>query len=198
MTSRVSANRPDGADLLAACERTVPDLVGPGLTVLFCGINPGRYSGATGFHFAGPGNRFWKVLYQAGFTDRELRPDESGALPGLGIGITNLVARTTASASELDRADYAGGAERLRQLVAERRPSVVAILGIGAYRLAFDPKASLGRQVGDPTGAVTFVLPNPSGLQARYQLEDLVAMFGEVLAAVPEDRWPGERSDLRA
>jgi TDG/mug DNA glycosylase family protein len=185
-------------DLVAACDRTVPDLLGPQLMVLFCGINPGRYSGATGYHFAGPGNRFWKVLHQAGFTDRELRPDESRELSDLGIGITNLVKRTTASASELSRSDYAGGADRLRQVVAEHHPVVVAVLGIGAYRHAFDPKAMFGRQPGKPTGAVTFVLPNPSGLQARYQLEDLVAMFGEVLAALPGERRRSGGSDLRA
>jgi TDG/mug DNA glycosylase family protein len=165
--------------------------------VLFCGINPGRYSGATGYHFAGPGNRFWKALHLAGFTDRELRPEESGLLPDLGIGITNLVPRTTATAAELRRADYVGGADRLRLLVATHRPAVVAILGIGAYRLAFSPKADLGRQVGEPTGAPTFVLPNPSGLQARYQLGDLVTMFAEVLAAARSHEWPRTESAPR-
>lgn len=198
MSGGGTAGHREGPDLAEACDATVPDLVGPGLVVLFCGINPGRYSGATGYHFAGPGNRFWKVLHRAGFTDRELRPDESGELVDLGIGITNLVARTTASAAELDRTDYDGGAARLRTLVAEYQPAVVAILGIGAYRHAFDPKATLGRQPGEPTGVATFVLPNPSGLQARYQLEDLVLMFGEVLGALPRDRRLGSASDLRS
>src|SRR5690349_11479185 len=93
--------RPTAADLEAARDRTIADVVGPGLRVLFCGINPGLWSGATGFHFARPGNRFWKVLHLAGFTDRQLRPDENRELLAAGLGITNLVHRTTAAESEL-------------------------------------------------------------------------------------------------
>jgi TDG/mug DNA glycosylase family protein len=160
-----------------APEGAVPDLLGDGLTVLFCGINPGRRSGATGYHFAGPGNRFWRVLHRAGFTDRELRPDETDALLDAGFGITNLVPRTTASAKELRPDEFAGSAERLRGIVAMHRPAVVAVLGIGAYRQAFARDAQIGRQPGTPTGAVTHVLPNPSGLQARYSLDALVELF---------------------
>ena len=175
--------RPSPDELSAASERTVDDLVGPHLSVLFCGINPGRYSGVTGYHFAGPGNRFWKVLHLAGYTDRELRPDESAELVRLGIGITNLVTRTTATAAELGRREFVAGAQRLRRLVAEIEPTVVAVLGVGAYRHGFDKKAPLGRQPGAPAGTTTFVLPNPSGLQARYTLDELVEMFAEVRAA---------------
>jgi TDG/mug DNA glycosylase family protein len=175
--------RPSPDALEAATTRTVADLVGPDLSVLFCGINPGRYSGATGYHFAGPGNRFWKVLHLAGFTDRELRPEESADLPTLGIGITNLVHRTTATAAEISAAEFAEGAARLRRLVEEIRPTVVAVLGVVAYRHGFDRKATVGRQPGIPVGTTTFVLPNPSGLQARYQLDELVAMFAEVREA---------------
>jgi TDG/mug DNA glycosylase family protein len=185
--------RPSPDELGAATERTVADIVAPDLAVLFCGINPGRYSGATGHHFAGPGNRFWKALHLSGFTDRELRWDESGELLGFGIGITNLVSRTTATAAEVQRAEYALGADRLRRVVEVYQPAVVAILGVGAYRHAFDRKAGLGRQAGEPAGTTTFVLPNPSGLQARYQLSELVTMFVELREATPSNRRRGTR-----
>jgi TDG/mug DNA glycosylase family protein len=189
---------PAADDLAASVDKTVPDLVSDDLVVLFCGINPGRYSGMTGNHFAGPGNRFWRVLHLAGFTATELRPDQGATLLASGIGITNLVARTTATAAEIGREEYAGGADHLRRVVATSSASVVAVLGIGAYRLAFDRRAALGRQPGFPSGAVTFALPNPSGLQARYQLVDLVEMFSEVLAAVPEHRRARFGRDVRA
>jgi double-stranded uracil-DNA glycosylase len=180
---------PPGRDeLVAATERSVADLVADDLAILFCGINPGRYSGASGHHFAGPGNRFWRALAGAGLTARELRPDEGHLLLESGIGITNLVARTTATAAELGRTEFVEGGARLRTVVAARHPSVVAVLGVGAYRHAFDRRAVLGRQAEETTGAVTFVLPNPSGLQARYGLEELVTMFGEVRDAVPAGR----------
>jgi TDG/mug DNA glycosylase family protein len=175
----------------------VPDLLGPDLAVLFCGINPGRYSGATGYHFAGPGNRFWQVLHRSGFTPRTLRPDESGELPARGIGITNLVARTTATAAELTRAEVIAGADRLCSLVAEHRPLAVVVLGVGAYRTAFDRKAQLGRQPGEPTGAPTYVLPNPSGLQARYGLDEITALLTPVLALVPPTRAAKFSASLR-
>ena len=154
----------------------------------FAASTPVGIPARTGDHFAGPGNRFWKVLHLAGLTPWELRPDQAARLLEWGIGITNLVGRTTATAAEITKPEYVAGAVRLRRVVAENRPSVVAILGVGAYRSAFDRRAVLGRQPASPLGTDTFVLPNPSGLQARYGLEALVAMFAEVREAIPRDR----------
>jgi TDG/mug DNA glycosylase family protein len=181
--------RPTPADVEAARGRSIADLIAPGLRVLFSGINPGLWSGATGFHFARPGNRFWRVLYLAGFTDRVLAPSEGAELLAVGLGITNVVQRTTASESELSRDEFRAGAERLRDLVAQYRPTWLAIVGIGAYRSAFDdPKATIGRQalrLGD-TGL--WVLPNPSGLNASYQLPALVEAFAELRATADNGR----------
>jgi TDG/mug DNA glycosylase family protein len=178
--------RPTPADLEAARGRTIEDVVGPGLRVLFCGINPGLWSGATGHHFARPGNRFWKVLHASGFTpDRVLHPWEDGQLPLYGLGITNVVRRSTAAESELTREEFVEGGRRLRATVAEHRPDWLAIVGIGAYRTAFDdPRATIGRQdlaLGDTR---VWVLPNPSGLNANYQLPALVAAFAALREAV--------------
>lgn len=162
----------------------VPDIVGPGVRVLFCGINPGSRSGALGQHFARPGNRFWKLLAAAGFTDRVLAPAEQHLLPGYGVGITNLVAETTASASELTAEQLRAGGERLEVDVARWHPEVVAVLGMQAYRTAFRrPKATLGPQEERLGPAALWLLPNPSGLQARYQLPEMVAMWEELRAA---------------
>jgi TDG/mug DNA glycosylase family protein len=178
--------RPTPADLEAARGRTIEDVVGPGLRVLFCGINPGLWSGATGHHFARPGNRFWKVLNASGFTpDRVLRPWEDGQLPRYGLGITNVVRRTTAAESELTREEFVEGGRRLRALVAEHRPDWLAIVGIGAYRTAFDdPRATIGRQEITLGDTHVWVLPNPSGLNANYQLPALVAAFAALREAV--------------
>jgi TDG/mug DNA glycosylase family protein len=154
----------------------VPDVVAPGLRLLICGINPGVVSGETGHHFARPGNRFWPALERAGITPRRLRPDEQHLLPALGVGVTNLVARTTAAATEVTPAELREGADRLRALVADLRPRAVAVLGMGAYRTAFRaPRAPIGRQADDLEGAALWVLPNPSGLQARYGTEEIAA-----------------------
>lgn len=162
----------------------VPDIVKPGLSVLFCGINPGTRSGQLGQHFARPGNRFWKALHGAGFTDRLLTPAEQWSLLDYGLGITNIVARTSSAAADLTRAELRAGAAELERKVADLRPAWVAVLGAGAYRGAFDrPRAGLGRQ--DETigaGSGLWLLPNPSGLQARYQLPDMV----ELLTALRE------------
>jgi TDG/mug DNA glycosylase family protein len=149
--------------------------------VLFVGINPGLYSGATGYHFARPGNRFWPSLHGAGFTSRVLAPDEGDALLAAGIGITNLVNRTTATAAEVTVPELRAGAERLHATVETWRPQVVAILGVGAFRGAFDRRTvELGRQA-EPLGeAEVWVLPNPSGLNAHYQLPRLIELFREV------------------
>ncbi len=170
--------RPTRDDLAAAKDSTIPDVLAPGLRVLFCGINPGLYSGATGRHFARPGNRFWPALHLSGFTPRLLRPEEQDLLPGFGLGITNLVARATARADELDAAELTAGGTRLREVVAAHGPDVVAVVGITAYRTAFGaPKATIGPQAELIGATRVWVLPNPSGLNAHYQLDDLAAEF---------------------
>jgi double-stranded uracil-DNA glycosylase len=177
--------RPTKAELEAARERVIPDVLAPGLDVVFVGINPGLWSGAAGHHFARPGNRFWKALYASGFTARELSPFEDRSLLEVGLGVTNLVRRTTATADELTADEIRAGGRRLRRRLRPFAPRTVSILGIGAYRLAFDrPRASLGRQ-GDRIGdADTWVLPNPSGLNAHYQIPDLAELFVELRRAV--------------
>ncbi len=163
----------------------------PDLLVLFCGINPGLYSGATGHHFARPGNRFWPALHRAGFSDRLLSPWEERELLGLGYGITNLVARTTAGADELSREELIAGGRRLTRLVRRHTPRWVAVLGLGAYRTAFGrPAATVGPQAEPLAGARLWVLPNPSGLNAHYQLPDLVREFAALRAAAT---FPGSR-----
>ena len=176
---------PRRAELEAAQGRTVPDVVGSALRVLFCGINPGLTSALTGHHFAGPGNRFWPALFGAGFTDRLLGPGEQSTLPSYGIGITNLVARATATAAELGRAELEDGVVGLEAKVDRLRPTAVAFLGMGAYRTAFGrPKAPLGLQNDTLGASAIWLLPNPSGLQARYQLPELVSLFTELRLAV--------------
>jgi double-stranded uracil-DNA glycosylase len=175
--------RPSKADLQAAAGRTVPDVIAPGLGVLFCGINPGLYSGATGFHFARPGNRFWPALHGAGFTDRLLDPSEEQRLLDAGCGITNLVSRATAAAAELSPVELEQGRAGLERKVQRYAPRWLAILGIGAYRTAFGRRgARIGQQAErlGPTGI--WLLPNPSGLNANHQLPDLVRLFGELRA----------------
>jgi TDG/mug DNA glycosylase family protein len=167
----------------------VPDLVAPGLRVLFCGINPGLYSGATGHHFARPGNRFWPALHAAGFSDRLLPPWEERELLARGYGITNLVARTSASADELTSDELVAGRRRLDRLVRRHAPRWVAVLGVGAYRTAFGrPLARVGQQAESLAGARLWVLPNPSGLNAHYQLPDLVREFAALHAAAHRRR----------
>jgi TDG/mug DNA glycosylase family protein len=148
------------------------------LSVLFCGINPGLYSGATGHHFARPGNRFWRALHLAGFTPRQLEPWEEHLLLDWGVGITNLVARATASADELSRQELRDGRKRLERKVRRYVPTWVAIVGIGAYRTAFDrPRAAAGLQPESIGKSRLWVLPNPSGLNANHQIADLVKAF---------------------
>ncbi len=179
-----TAWRPTPEEIRSAGDKTVPDVVAPGLRVLFCGINPGLYSAAVGHHFARPGNRFWPALHASGFTDRLLSPFEDGELLRYGYGITNVVARASASANELAAAELAEGGRRLEAKVAYFKPRVLAVLGVGAYRTAFGhPDAELGRQNEAVGGAVTWVLPNPSGLNAHYRLNDLIALFAELRAA---------------
>jgi TDG/mug DNA glycosylase family protein len=170
--------RPTKEQLAAAVGARVPDVIAPNLDVLFCGINPGLYSGAVGHHFARPGNRFWKVLHRAGFTDRVVSPFEERALLACGIGITNVVNRATASASELDPGELREGARRLDKKVRRFRPACVAFAGMSAFRTAFRrPRAGLGRQEEQIGDAMVWLLPNPSGAQASYQLDAMVELF---------------------
>lgn len=162
------------------------DIVGPDLAVLFCGINPGQTSGSLGQHFARPGNRFWKVLHGAGFTDRILLPSEQRLLLDYRLGITNLVDRTTRAATDVGPAELAEGAKRLALKLERWRPAWVAVLGVTAYRRAFGrPRATIGRQPERIGSTGIWVLPNPSGLQARYQLPEMVELFAELKAAAP-------------
>lgn len=169
--------------------RAVPDVAAPGLRVLFCGINPGLASARLGLHFARSGNRFWKVLHLAGFAPRLLAPVEQGELLALGLGITNLVARPSAAAAELTTAELREGARQLEAKVEALGPAYVAVLGVGAYRKAFArPRAVIGEQPERLGRSRLWLLPNPSGLQARYQLPEMAAMFAELCAAADAAR----------
>jgi TDG/mug DNA glycosylase family protein len=173
--------RPSPSELQAAYGKAIPDLIAPGLDVLFVGINPSLWSGAVGLHFARPGNRFWRALHEAGFTDRLLSPHEGRELLKGRVGVTNLVNRATASADELDLADYRRGARRIAAKVRRYRPKVVAFVGMGAYRVAFGrPRARGGRQEERLAGADIWVLPNPSGRTAGYQMPALARAFREL------------------
>lgn len=172
----------------AARDRTIPDVLpgpaDPPLRVLFCGINPGLVSAATGHHFARPGNRFWPVLHQAGFTPRQLRPDEQHLLPSLGLGITNVAPRATARADELSTAELVAGGQRLRTLVRQLRPDWLGVVGITAYRTAFAaPRAGVGEQPEGVDRTRVWVLPNPSGLNAHWSRPAMVAEFARLAVA---------------
>jgi TDG/mug DNA glycosylase family protein len=173
--------KPTKEQLLAATEKTVRDVIAPNLRVLFCGINPGLYTAAVGHHFARPGNRFWPTLYASGFTDRVLSPFDERELLKSGYGITNVVPRTTVSADLLTKEEIIAGGARLRAKVLRYQPLVLAVLGLGAYRTAFNkPKAVVGRQEDRIGETVLWVLPNPSGLNANYQAPDLARLFREL------------------
>ncbi|MFE2689692.1 G/U mismatch-specific DNA glycosylase [Streptomyces mirabilis] len=175
------------ADLEAARDRLVPDVVGDGLKVLFCGINPGLTTAATGHHFARPGNRFWPVLHLSGFTPRLMKPSEQGELPSYGLGITNVVARATARADELSAEEYREGGRLLSAKVERLRPGWLAVVGVTAYRAAFeDRKAAIGpqkRTIGDTR---VWVLPNPSGLNAHWTAATMAEEFGQLRVAAAE------------
>ena len=173
-----SQARPTRAELAAAADRGIKDVIAPGLRVLFVGINPGLYSGWSGHHFARPGNRFWPTLHAAGFTPRLLHPSEERELLAYGCGITNFVNRATATAAELMADELVAGGERLLRIAETHRPRSVAILGITAYRTAFArPKARLGRQIESLGDTPLWVLPNPSGLNAHYTPAALAEVF---------------------
>lgn len=189
--------RPSRADLAAARNTTLPDLLGPDLRLLICGINPSLWAAATQAHFARPGNRFWPALHDAGLTGRlvdcsaGMSAEDREHVLGRGLGITNLVRRATARADELDPAEFVAGRERLAELVAELRPAVVAVAGVTAYRHAFaDPGAALGRQDRELAGAQLWALPSPSGLNAHASRASLAAAFAEAgrAAGLPVSR----------
>lgn len=162
----------------------MPDVVALDLDILFCGINPGRWSGAVGHHFAHPGNRFWKLLFAAGLTAEQLVPEDERRLLDTGLGVTNLVNRTTTAAADLTPEQLREGAARLAETVRRWRPATVAVLGLGAYRTAFGhPHAAVGEQPDSIGDAAVWVLPNPSGLQGHYRFEDMVALLRQLRAA---------------
>jgi double-stranded uracil-DNA glycosylase len=177
----VGGLRADQHGVLRVALKPVADLVGPGLEVLFCGINPSLLSSETGHHFARPGNRFWPALHLAGFTPRRLRPDEGHELPRYGVGVTNLVDRPTRAAADVTNAELRVGVHALARLAEHRRPEAVAILGISAFRVAFDrPRAVLGLQDETVGGCPLWALPNPSGLNAHHRLEDLARLYAQL------------------
>jgi TDG/mug DNA glycosylase family protein len=187
MTSKASHRwsakpfKPTKEEIAAAFGKRVPDVIARDLRVLFCGINPGLYTAAVGHHFARPGNRFWPALHRSGFTPNQLSPFEEDQLLLTGVGITNVVARATATAAELTKADFLEGGRKLRAKIRRYQPRILAVLGVGAYREAFDrPKASIGPQAELIHTTRVWVLPNPSGLNANYQLEALVKLFQDL------------------
>jgi len=173
--------KPTKEQLLAATEKTVRDVIAPDLRVLFCGINPGLYTAAVGHHFARPGNRFWPALYAGGFTSRLLSPFDERELLKSGYGITNVVQRATATADMLTKEEIVAGGERLRAKVLRYHPRILAVLGLGAYRTAFNqPKAVVGPQEERMGSTRLWVLPNPSGLNANYQPAALARLFRDL------------------
>ena len=189
IVAMMNSRKPTKEELLAAVGKTVPDVIAREMRVLFCGINPGLYSGAVGHHFARPGNRFWPALYHSGFTDQLLSPFDERELLRIGCGVTNVVARTTAAAAELSTEELLEGGRRLKAKVRRYRPKVLAVLGIGAYRSAFSlPKVQLGRQIETIGETAIWILPNPSGLNAHYQPKDLARLFRELRLEVERIR----------
>jgi TDG/mug DNA glycosylase family protein len=177
-------------DLAAARDRTIPDVLpaaGEPFHVLFCGINPGLYSAATGWHFARPGNRFWPALHLSGFTPRRLAPSEQAELTRYGLGITNIAPRATAQAAELTDDELREGAVQLQALIDRHRPGYVAVAGVTAYRVAFGrPRAVIGPQDERLGAARLWILPNPSGLNASWTLPKLAEAFGELRDAAAD------------
>jgi TDG/mug DNA glycosylase family protein len=176
--------KPTREQILAAEGKTVPDVIAPNLKILFSGINPGLYTAAVGHHFARPGNRFWPSLHLSGFTDRLLSPFDERELLVSGYGITNVVQRATATADVLSKDEMLAGGRRLIRKVKRFRPKILSVLGVGAFRAAFDqPGATVGRQEMKIGETIVWVLPNPSGLNAHYQQRDLTRLFSELKAA---------------
>jgi TDG/mug DNA glycosylase family protein len=175
-------------ELEAARDRIVPDVVAGGLRVLFCGINPGLMTAATGHHFARPGNRFWPVLHRSGFTPRQLDPSQQRELLSFGLGITNVVERATARADELTAEEYLEGGRILEAKTELLRPRWLAVLGVTAYRVAFgDRKAAVGPQERVLGGGTrVWVLPNPSGLNAHWTLPAMAEEYARLREAAED------------
>jgi TDG/mug DNA glycosylase family protein len=186
--------RPTREQLEAAYGKGVRNVIARDLDVLFCGINPGLYTAAIGHHFGRPGNRFWTVLHSSGFTPRLLSPFEERELLRLGLGVTNLVNKATRVAEELTPEELRRGAQRFERNVRRYRPKAVAVLGLGAYRIAFGrPRAGVGRQEDTIAGAPVWVLPNPSGRTASYQAEAMTRLFRDLRDAITRSRRPAPR-----
>lgn len=184
----MSQPRPDRAELEAAYGRTVPDLVAPDLAVVLCGINPSLWSGAVGYHFASPSNRLWPALWASGWTPRQLNPSETSAVLGCGLGITNLVARATARAEELSDDELRAGLPHVAALAQRWSPRFVAFLGLTAYRTATgERRAAVGPQERMLGPARVWLLPNPSGLNASWQLPRLAQAYAELRQAARPD-----------
>ncbi|KIF73347.1 DNA glycosylase [Streptomyces sp. 150FB] len=186
-------------ELDAARDRVIPDVIGDGLRVLFCGINPGLMSAATGHHFARPGNRFWPVLHLSGFTERQLLPAEQDELLRYGLGITNTAARATARADELSAEEFREGGRILTAKVEKWRPGWLAVVGVTAYRTVFnDKKARIGPQERTIGSTRIWALPNPSGLNAHWTVGTMAEEFGRLRVAAEAggaDEVPGVLSD---
>jgi TDG/mug DNA glycosylase family protein len=192
--------KPSKEEIAAAYGIVIPDVIAEDLKVLFCGINPSLYSGATGDHFARPGNRFWTALHASGFTDRLLHPSEKKKLLDSGLGVTNLVPRATARADELDDDEFRAGVKALEKKARRFRPRYIAFLGLGAYRIATgNKKASVGPQKEAIGGSRVWLLPNPSGLNAHYQAADLARVFSDLRKAStdPTAAWGSSRPPVR-
>ncbi len=193
--SRTTGAGPSRAELLACAGRTVEPVIAPGLSVLFCGINPGLYTAWTGHHFARPGNRFWPALHMSGFTRRRLAPVEQQDLLGLGLGVTNVVERATATAAELTAEELRAGGARLAEAAERFAPAYVAVLGVTAYRAAFrEPRAALGEQARMLGPSRLWVLPNPSGLNAHFTPTALAELFADLRRAVNRQSATGRGS----
>ncbi len=178
-------------ELQAARDTVIPDVIAGGLSVLFCGINPGLMSGATGHHFARPGNRFWPVLHRSGFTPRQLKPSEQNELLSYGLGITNVVARATARADEIGAEEFREGGRLLTAKVERFRPTWLAVVGVTAYRTAFDDrKARIGPQERTIGTTRVWALPNPSGLNAHWTAQTMAEEYARLrlaAQAIPSD-----------
>lgn len=177
--------KPTQKEIQEAIHKTIPDLIMPNLKVLFCGINPGLYSAATGYNFARPGNRFWRTLYLSGFTDHLFLPNEQEKLLEKGYGMTNFVDRATATAAELTNEEIIEGGKRLVEKLKIYKPKWLAVVGISTFRIAFNkPEAKIGRQSEKIHDTNVWVLPNPSGLNAHYSGDKLIDVFKELYDAV--------------
>ena len=188
LLSSTFMKKPSPIELKKAYGKTLPDVIGPRLKILFVGINPGLYTAAIGHHFGRPGNRFWPALHSSGLTEKQLSPYEERDLLKLRMGITNVVPWATTSAEELTKKDFIKGSRNLISKIKRYRPKVVAFLGMGAYRTAFSkPKAKLGQQLEKIGPSQIWVLPNPSGLNANYQPKDFKRLFSRIKRAVQID-----------